>query len=109
MLNAILDKRFGPLSPLEQIVEQKQEQEKEYVGMENTAAVASSSSAVMSQARLYRASSANLRRLRTRRQSTGNPGAGIRAFQPFFDSAPPLASLPGYIRWAEDMEPIGQG
>ena len=82
----------------------EQEQEQKHCDTEN---IASSSSVIMEkeQARPYRASSADQRRLRIWLQSTGNPWAGIQAFS---FGIPPL-SLPGYIRCAEEMEATGQG
>ena len=72
--------------------------------------IASSSSVIMKKkhARPHRASAADLPRLRTWLQSTGNPRAGKQAFQLLACGVPPLY-LPKYIRCAEEMEPTGQG
>ena len=115
----------APPAPLQQVTQistepvtqQAMQQEKECPKSGNMEKVAerpvtSNSSVAMekNRARLYRASPADLRRLRTGRQSTGNPKAAIQGFQLFFcTGVPPLASPLGCIRSAEDMEATGQG
>ena len=113
-IHEAFEKHFGPRlsQPTTQLVtqpatqpvtRQAMEQEKECPKPGNT-----EKAAEKDRARPYQASSADLRRLRTERQSTGNTGAGFQAFQLFF-SASPLASPLGYIRNAEDMKATGQG